>query len=80
VFPVLDWIAALTAHIPNQGEHLVCYYGWYSNVSRGKRKKGHDQEAAPEGSVEIPPPQEGLCDRSLDLPPVWGIDADHCLY
>jgi len=27
VFPVLDWIAALTAHIPNKGEHLVRYYG-----------------------------------------------------
>ncbi len=23
VFPVLDWIAALTAHLPNKGEHLV---------------------------------------------------------
>ncbi len=39
VFPVLDWIATLTAHIPNKGEQLVRYYGYYSNVSRGKRKK-----------------------------------------
>ena len=23
VFPVLDWIAAVTAHIPNKGAHLV---------------------------------------------------------
>jgi Ca2+/Na+ antiporter len=38
VFPVLDWIAALTVHIPNKGEQLVRYYGYYSNVSRGKRK------------------------------------------
>jgi transposase-like protein len=58
VFPVLDWIAALTAHIPNQGEHLVRYYGYYSNASRGKRKKAQDQaqQAAPEGTVEIAPP------------------------
>jgi hypothetical protein len=58
VFGVLDWIAALTAHIPNQGEHLVRYYGWYSNASRGKRKKAHDQaqEAALQGTVEIPSP------------------------
>jgi hypothetical protein len=34
-----DWLAALTAHIPNAGEQLVRYYGWYSNVSRGKRRK-----------------------------------------
>jgi len=55
VFPVLDWIAALTAHIPNQGEHLVRDDGWDSTVNRGKRQKGHAQEAAPEGTIEIPP-------------------------
>jgi hypothetical protein len=32
VFSALDWLAALTAHIPNHGEHLVRYYGWDSNV------------------------------------------------
>ena len=47
IFPVLDWIATLmvrqahhdgedtrtvTAHIPNKGEQLVRYYGYYSNV------------------------------------------------
>jgi len=25
VFPVLDWIAAITAHIPNKGKQLVRY-------------------------------------------------------
>lgn len=39
VFLVLDWILAITAHIPNKGEQLVRYYGYYSNVCRGKRKK-----------------------------------------
>jgi hypothetical protein len=39
LFPVLDWIAALTTHIPNKGEQLIRYYGYYSNVSKGKRKK-----------------------------------------
>jgi len=58
VFPVLDWLAALTAHIPNPGEHVVRYYGWYSNVSRGKRKKTQAgaSEAAVTEMVEIPPP------------------------
>ncbi len=48
LFLVLDWIAAITAHIPNKGEYLVHYYGYYSNVSRGERKKGkaEGQEAA----------------------------------
>jgi len=33
IFPVLDWILAVTAHIPNKGQQLVRYYGYYSNVS-----------------------------------------------
>jgi Putative transposase len=44
VFSVLDWIATRTAHIPNKGEQLVRYYGYYSNVSRGKRKKQKPEE------------------------------------
>jgi len=44
VFAVLDWIATLTAHIPNKGEQLVRYYGYYSNVSRGKRRKEKPKE------------------------------------
>jgi len=60
IFPVLGWIAAITAHIPNKGEQLVRYYGYYSNVSRGKRKKGKPKEETeiawkPE-VVEIAPP------------------------
>ncbi len=27
LFSVLDWIAEITAHIPNKGEPLVRYYG-----------------------------------------------------
>jgi hypothetical protein len=44
VFSACDWLAALTAHTPNAGEHLVRYYGWYSNVSRGKRRKAEGAE------------------------------------
>ena len=39
VFPVLDWILAITAHIPKKGKQVVRNYGYYSNASRGKRKK-----------------------------------------
>jgi hypothetical protein len=38
-FPALEWLANLYSHIPNRGEQMVRYYGWYSNVSRGKRQK-----------------------------------------
>jgi hypothetical protein len=39
LFSASDWLAALTVHIPNAGEHLVRYYGCYSNVSRWKRRE-----------------------------------------
>ncbi len=55
LFPVLDWIAEITAHIPNKGEQLVRYYGVYSNVSRGKRRKEKVEEE-PAQITEVPPP------------------------
>jgi len=44
-------LAALTAHIPNAGEHLMRYYGWYSNVNRGKRRKAQGED--PSGIEEV---------------------------
>ncbi len=37
VFSALDFLAELTQHVPDKGEHLVRYYGWYSHRSRGIR-------------------------------------------
>ncbi len=39
VFDPLDFLAEVTQHIPDPGAHLVRYYGWYSNKSRGQRAK-----------------------------------------
>ena len=39
IFDALEWIAAMCSHVPNKGEQMVRYYGFYSNVARGKRKK-----------------------------------------
>jgi hypothetical protein len=33
----------MCSHVPNKGEQMVRYYGYYSNVSRGRRKKA-DQD------------------------------------
>jgi len=55
IFTALDWIATLTAHIPNKGEQPVRYYGYYSNVSRGKRKKGKSEEEKLD-IIKIDPP------------------------
>jgi len=39
IFEPLDFLAELTQHIPNKGEHLIRYYGHYSNKARGMRAK-----------------------------------------
>jgi len=39
VFSALDFLAEVTQHIPNKGEHLVRYYGWYSHRQRGIREQ-----------------------------------------
>jgi hypothetical protein len=43
----LDWLAQLVTHIPNKGEQIVRYYGYYSNKSRGLRKKAGMDDAVP---------------------------------
>jgi transposase-like protein len=41
----LDFLAEFTQHIPPKGSHLVRYYGFYSNKSRGMRKKAAAEQA-----------------------------------
>ena len=48
VFDALDFLAELTQHIPDKGEHLVRYFGWYSYRRRGM----HAKEAST-GEVKI---------------------------
>lgn len=38
IYDPLDWIAAICAHIPDEGQQMIRYYGYYSNVKRGKLK------------------------------------------
>ena len=47
IFDALDWLAQLVTHIPNKGEQMVRYYGFYSNKSRGLRKKAGTDDAVP---------------------------------
>ena len=43
----LNWLAQLVIHIPNKGEQMVRYYGYYSNKSRGLRKKAGTDDEVP---------------------------------
>jgi len=48
ILPPLDFLAEFTQHIPAKGSHLIRYYGFYSNKSRGMRKKAEvDTSAEP---------------------------------
>ena len=46
-FDALDWLAQLVTHIPNRGEQMVRCYGYYSNKSRGMKKKEGKDDAVP---------------------------------
>ena len=47
VFDALEWLAAMCSHVPNRGEQMARYYGYYSNVSRGKRQKENQDNLIP---------------------------------
>lgn len=53
VFDPLDFLASVTQHIPNKGEHQVRYYGWYSNKSRGMRTRQTARSAPADGAEEL---------------------------
>jgi hypothetical protein len=44
VFNALNWLARLVTHIPGRYEHTVRYYGYFSNKSRGMRKKANTDD------------------------------------
>ena len=46
-FDALEWLAAMCSHVPNKGEQIVRYYGYYSNLCRGRRKKADQDRLVP---------------------------------
>ena len=61
IFAPLDFIAEISQHIPNKGEHTIRYYGLYSNKSRGIRGKNLDFEGAGAECVEEDLPDGQIC-------------------
>ncbi len=55
---VLEFLARVVSHIPNKGQVLQRYYGWYANRTRGIRRRTapHGQASAVAGEVEPVPP------------------------
>jgi hypothetical protein len=50
VFDALEFLAEVTQHISDKGQHLIRYFGWYSNKEHGMRKKGEAVAPAKECS------------------------------
>ncbi len=46
-FDALDWLAHLVTHVPGRYEQTVRYYGYYSNKTRGLRKKAETDDDIP---------------------------------
>ena len=44
IFDALEWFAAMCSHVPNKGEQMVLYYGYYSSVAGGMRKKNYQDK------------------------------------
>jgi len=56
VFDPAEFLARVIMHIPEPRRHLVRYYGAYSNVSRGKRRRQDEADivAAPPDGRHVP--------------------------
>ena len=55
IFDPPEWIAAITSHIPDKGQQMIRYYGYYSNKARGKRAKEEDASCNRINIKEEPP-------------------------
>jgi hypothetical protein len=61
VYEPLDFLAEVTQHIPNKGEHQFRYYGWYSNKKRGLHLKKVPKPEPLPGSDEPDTPYRRKC-------------------
>ena len=61
-FDPAEFVARVIMHIPEPRRHLVRYYGWYSNVSRGKRRKAK-AENGEVGDIGVDPASRAARDE-----------------
>ncbi len=86
VLPAVEFLAEFTQHIPPKGAHLIRYYGWYSNKSRGMRRKAEGaRRAALAGPVSSglaaePTAARGRCDQTwaMLIKRVYEVDPLAC--
>ena len=82
----LDFLAEFTQHIPPKGAHLIRYYGWYSNKTRGLRRKAAAEAAAAEqpaasssaDAARVPAPSRCSQTWAMLIKRVYEVDALAC--
>ncbi len=77
-FHALDWLAQLTTHIPDKREQTVRYYGYYSNKSRGLRKKAGKDDNVPAISNADGSPREFRKNWARMIQKIYEIDPLIC--
>ncbi|NIM52354.1 MAG: IS91 family transposase, partial [Gemmatimonadales bacterium] len=50
----LEFLARVVSHIPDKGQVLQRYYGWYANRTRGTRRKAGGEEQVPVYAEPVP--------------------------
>jgi len=82
-FDPAEFLARVIMHVPEPRRHLVRYYGAYSNVSRGKRRRQAEADiGAPPGDGGHIPTDSTDRDQSPDaraLRRSWGAADQACL-
>jgi len=80
VLDLLDFLAEFTQHIPPKGAHLIRYYGWYSNKSRGMRRKAEEQKAKAAGNIHSPVSTPSRCSQTwaMLIKRVYEVDPLAC--
>jgi putative transposase len=77
-FDALDWLAQLVTHIPNRGEQMVRHYGYYSNKSRGLRKKAGTDDDVPALIESEVSPKEFCKNWARLIQKIYNVDPLLC--
>ena len=71
-------MAEVTQHVPDPGEHLIRYYGFYSNKSPGLRAKGQPASTAAPNSAPAPSGKQARKRWAALIKQVYEIDPLSC--
>jgi hypothetical protein len=78
VFDPLDFIAELTQHVPEPNKHLVRYFAWYSNKTRGLRARAAPTDTAETDPHQTPTARTARRRWAALIKHVWRVDPLQC--